>query len=192
MTRVLAPGHVQLFANRAYLNSSSHTTCSANLTCNLCSGLQSCIITYSIVCLANYRHYNDATLPLPEYLHVLWHTGRKVLHRPRPKYRMLVGCRFVRIVPRGQYEACLRLVHSGSRQITVFQARTLDVDDALRPDRHLQDHSHRGVQLHGTEQHHVEILQQRMGVELVEKVHDRVGMQCGRADDYMLFALGTM
>lgn len=39
VTSVLAPGHVQLFANNAYLNSSSHTTCSANLTCNLCSGL---------------------------------------------------------------------------------------------------------------------------------------------------------
>lgn len=39
VTRVLAPGHVQLLANKAYLNSSSHTTCSANLTWSLCSGL---------------------------------------------------------------------------------------------------------------------------------------------------------
>lgn len=41
VTNVLAPGHVQLFANNAYLNSSSQTTCSANFTCNLCSGLSS-------------------------------------------------------------------------------------------------------------------------------------------------------
>lgn len=39
VTSVLAPGHVQLFASNAYLNSSSHTTCSANFTCSLCSGL---------------------------------------------------------------------------------------------------------------------------------------------------------
>lgn len=39
VTNVLAPGHVQLFANNAYLNSSSHTTCSANFTWSLCSGL---------------------------------------------------------------------------------------------------------------------------------------------------------
>lgn len=43
VTKVLAPGHVQLFANNAYLNSSSQTTCSANFTCNLCSGLNEII-----------------------------------------------------------------------------------------------------------------------------------------------------
>lgn len=32
------PGLIQLLASRAYLNSSSQTTCSANLTCNLFSG----------------------------------------------------------------------------------------------------------------------------------------------------------
>lgn len=42
VTRVEAPGHVQLFANKAYLNSSSHTTYSANFTCNLFSGLKIC------------------------------------------------------------------------------------------------------------------------------------------------------
>lgn len=40
VTSVLAPGHVQLFANNAYLNSSSQTTCSANFTCSLFSGLE--------------------------------------------------------------------------------------------------------------------------------------------------------
>ena len=39
VTNVEAPGHVQLFASRAYLSSSSHTTCSANLTWILFSGL---------------------------------------------------------------------------------------------------------------------------------------------------------
>lgn len=39
VTRVEAPGHVQLLAKSAYLNSSSHTTNSANFTCNLFSGL---------------------------------------------------------------------------------------------------------------------------------------------------------
>lgn len=39
VTRVEAPGQVQLFANNAYLNSSSQTTNSANFTCNLFSGL---------------------------------------------------------------------------------------------------------------------------------------------------------
>lgn len=42
VTSVDAPGHVQLLANNAYLSSSSHTTCSANLTCNLFSGLNIC------------------------------------------------------------------------------------------------------------------------------------------------------
>lgn len=48
VTNVLAPGQVQLLANKAYLNSSSHTTCSANFTCNLCSGLQEkrCVTIY--------------------------------------------------------------------------------------------------------------------------------------------------
>jgi len=40
VTSVLAPGQVQLLASRAYLNSSSQTTCSANFTCSLCSGLR--------------------------------------------------------------------------------------------------------------------------------------------------------
>lgn len=40
VTSVEAPGHVQLFASNAYLNSSSQTTCSANFTCSLCSGLK--------------------------------------------------------------------------------------------------------------------------------------------------------
>lgn len=39
VTSVLAPGQVQLLASNAYLNSSSQTTCSANFTCSLCSGL---------------------------------------------------------------------------------------------------------------------------------------------------------
>lgn len=39
VTSVEAPGQVQLFAKRAYLNSSSQTTNSANFTCNLFSGL---------------------------------------------------------------------------------------------------------------------------------------------------------
>lgn len=38
VTSVEAPGQVQLFASSAYLNSSSHTTNSANFTCNLFSG----------------------------------------------------------------------------------------------------------------------------------------------------------
>lgn len=38
MTRVEAPGHVQLLASKAYLSSSSQTTNSANFTCNLFSG----------------------------------------------------------------------------------------------------------------------------------------------------------
>lgn len=42
VTRVDVPGHVQLLASSAYLNSSSHTTCSANLTCSLFSGLKIC------------------------------------------------------------------------------------------------------------------------------------------------------
>ena len=42
VTSVDVPGHVQLLANKAYLNSSSQTTCSANLTCNLFSGRNIC------------------------------------------------------------------------------------------------------------------------------------------------------
>lgn len=42
VTKVEAPGHVQLFAKRAYLNSSSHTTCSANFTWSLFSGRKIC------------------------------------------------------------------------------------------------------------------------------------------------------
>lgn len=42
VTSVDAPGHVQLLANRAYLNSSSHTTCSANFTWSLFSGRKIC------------------------------------------------------------------------------------------------------------------------------------------------------
>lgn len=50
VTNVDAPGHVQLFANNAYLNSSSQTTCSANFTCNLCSGLSKiAILFYRII-----------------------------------------------------------------------------------------------------------------------------------------------
>jgi hypothetical protein len=40
VTKVEAPGQVQLFAKRAYLNSSSQTTYSANFTCSLFSGLK--------------------------------------------------------------------------------------------------------------------------------------------------------
>lgn len=131
-------------------------------------------------------------LNIPEYLHILRHTGREILHRPRSQNRVLVGGRFVRIVARGQYETGLRLVHASARQIAVLQARTLDVDDALRPNRHLQDHAHRGVQLHRAEQHHVKVLQQRMRVELIQEVHDGVCVQRGRTDDHVLFALGAM
>lgn len=42
VTKVEIPGHTQLFASRAYLNSSSHTTCSANFTWTLFSGRNSC------------------------------------------------------------------------------------------------------------------------------------------------------
>lgn len=68
----------------------------------------------------------------------------------------------------------------------------LNVDDALRPNGHLQDHPHRRVQLHGTEQHHIEVLQQGMGIELVEEVHYGVRMQGGGAHHHVLFALGAM
>lgn len=68
----------------------------------------------------------------------------------------------------------------------------LYIDDSLRPYGHLQYHAHRGVQLHGTQQHHIEILQQWMRVELVEEVHDGVRMQCGRTDHHMLLALRSM
>lgn len=68
----------------------------------------------------------------------------------------------------------------------------LYVDDALRPNGHLQYHSHRCVQLHGTEQHHIEVLQQGMRIELVQKVHYRIRVQRCRAYDYMLLALSTM
>lgn len=51
VTSVLAPGHVQLLANNAYLNSSSHTTCSANLTCNLCSGLKLIDCLFRVFCV---------------------------------------------------------------------------------------------------------------------------------------------
>lgn len=132
------------------------------------------------------------SIHIPEYLHVLRHTGRKVLHRPRAQYRVLIGGRLVRIVARRQYKAGLRLVHTRPRQIAVLQARALYVDDALRPDGHLQDHAHGGVQLHRTEQHHVEVLQQRMRVELVQKVHNGVRVQRGRADDHVFLALGAM
>lgn len=42
VTSVEVPGHVQLLASSAYLNSSSQTTCSANLTCSLFSGRKIC------------------------------------------------------------------------------------------------------------------------------------------------------
>ena len=42
VTKVDVPGVRQLLASRAYLNSSSQTTCCANLTCNLFSGRKIC------------------------------------------------------------------------------------------------------------------------------------------------------
>lgn len=107
VTRVLAPGQVQLLANNAYLNSSSHTTCSANLTCNLCSGLQTrrihIIIAIALVhiihpvrlsvCLYygvyEFSRRKFSSLPhnllitSPENLHILWHVGGEILHCPR-------------------------------------------------------------------------------------------------------------
>lgn len=68
----------------------------------------------------------------------------------------------------------------------------LNVNDSLGPDGHLQYHPHRRVELHWAEQHHVVVLQQGMGVELVQEVHDGVGVQRRRADDHVLLALGPV
>jgi len=75
-----------------------------------------------------------------------------------PEYRVFVSSGFVGIISRCQNEAGFRLVHPGSGEIAVLQARALYVNYSLRPDRHLQDHPHCGVKLHRRQEHHIIIL----------------------------------
>ena len=67
----------------------------------------------------------------------------------KEKVRETYGCRFITIVPGGQNETGLGLVHAGPCQVGVFQTGSLDVDDPLGPHRYLQNHPHRRVQLYG-------------------------------------------
>lgn len=130
----------------------------------------------------------------PEDLHVLRYIWGKVLYCPGSQDCVLIGGSLISVVPGGQDEAGLRLVHAGTCQIAILQTRTLqakdighrlqflviwdrtgnsipfasigwtgfppiggetliylNVNDTLRPNRHLQDHPHGGVELHGAQ-----------------------------------------
>ena len=61
-------------------------------------------------------------------------------------------------VARGDHEAGLGVLHAAARQVAVLERRALDVDDALRPDRDLQDDLHRRVEFGRAHQHHEVVL----------------------------------
>lgn len=67
-------------------------------------------------------------------------------------------CSFVGVVSSGQHETRFGIAHSGPGQVPVFQTRPLNVDYSLCPDRHLENHSHGGVELHRRQKNHEIVL----------------------------------
>lgn len=127
-----------------------------------------------------------------EQMHVLAAVGREIAYSPRAKYAVLIGGLSIVVVARGHDEARLGVLHLGSRQIGRVERRALDENDALRPDGHLQNHGQILIELAGREQHHVEVLEHGMRVELVEKVHDDVLLQRCGAHDHVTFGLCSL
>ncbi|KAH9405301.1 hypothetical protein TYRP_001148 [Tyrophagus putrescentiae] len=77
-------------------------------------------------------------------------------------------------------------------QVGVLEGAALDVDDPLRPARHLADALHVGVQFEGREEDDVEVGEERVCVELAEEVDGRVGGECGAADDDVPLRVGSV
>ena len=69
----------------------------------------------------------------------------------------ICGC-FVRVISRSKDKTGLSLIHPSSREITIFQARALNVNYSLSPDRHLKDHSHRRIQFHWRQKDYIIVL----------------------------------
>lgn len=124
-----------------------------------------------------------------EQMHVLAAVGRKIAYSPRAENAVLIGGLSIVVVACGHDEAGFGVLHLGSRQVGRVESRALDENDALRPDGHLQNHGQILIELTRREQHHVEVLEHGMCVELVEKVHDDVLLQRGGAHDHVAFGL---
>ncbi|KAH9405299.1 hypothetical protein TYRP_001145 [Tyrophagus putrescentiae] len=80
----------------------------------------------------------------------------------------------------------------GEGHVGVLEGAALDVDDPLRPARHLADALHVGVQFEGREEDDVEVGEERVCVELAEEVDGRVGGECGAADDDVPLRVGSV